>query len=117
MKYVPHAWAVTVAGILLTIRGMATANLTVNIIGDVIAVIGLIWLYYAWDKLMEHIKAERRRDRKVDKIADAQAQSDMIARAAGRKADEAKAAASKRQHTKGYLRHNGEIIEFERKEA
>ena len=118
MKYVPHAWGVTIAGILLTIRGLVTESLLVNIIGDVVAVVGMIWLFYAWDKLMIHVKAEKRRERRVDKLEAACGNADLIARAADQKADEAKAAArSGGQHTKGRLNLNGQIYEFERKEA
>ena len=117
MKYVPHAWGVTVAGILLTIRGIATYNLLVNIIGDVIAVVGLIWLFYAWDKLMAHIKAEKRRERRMDRLADAQETSDMIARSADRKAVEAKDAANRTQSVKGFIRQGDKIVTFEREGA
>lgn len=119
MKYVPHAWGVTIGGILLTIRGLVTGSLLVNIIGDVVAVVGMVWLFYAWDKLMIHVKAEKRRERRVDKLEVACGNTDMIARAADQKADEARMAASRSrsQIIKGKLNRNGQIYEFERKEA
>lgn len=119
MKYVPHALGVTIAGLLLTIRGLVTENLTVNMIGDVIAVAGIVWLFYAWDKLMVHVKAEKRREREVDKLKKDQQDTDMIARAARMTATEAaKAAKSKGQNIKGQARiKNGEVFYIERKEA
>lgn len=118
MKYIPHALTVTVIGLLLLMRGMVSEVLWLRVIGGIVTAAGVIWYYYGHDKLMQHIKAEKRRQRRVDKLETACGNADLIARAADLKADEAKAAArTKGQHIKGFVRDGDRIINFERKEA
>ena len=114
MKYVPHAWMLTVVGILLTVGGININSGLLKLIGVLTIIAGLIWLNYAWDKLMDHIRRAKRHEREVENMKKAQANSDMIARAAGRKADEAKAVVRNGQHIKGYCLNNGHIITFEK---
>lgn len=118
MKYVPHAWAVTLIGVILTVRGIVMDELWLNVIGDAIVFAGLIWLWYSWDKHIAQIKRIKRFDRQMDKLKKNQEDSNILLRATSRKADEAKAAAkSKGQHIKGFVREGDRIINFERKEA
>ena len=117
MKYVPHAWTLTAAGLLMTMGGMTSGSGALKLIGGLTVIAGLIWLNYAWDKLVQFTKRTKRHEREVENMKKAQANSDMIARAADRKANEAKTEVGKGQHIKGYIRDNSRIITFERKEA
>lgn len=117
MKYIPHSLTVTIIGVILTIRGMFLHSLKINIIGSVLVTVGMIWFFAAWDKLMAHVKAERKTARRVESLKKTQKDAEDRALDASVKADEAmKEATRPRRSFLGRMNENGKIIEI-RKEA
>ena len=122
MKYVPHSITVVIIGLAATIRGIVAGQIIINVIGDLIALAGVVWLFFAWDKLMDHVRAEKKAGRRMDRIEAAQGNTDLIARAADRNArDAVKAVGDNKkrvgQSHKGFIRHGDKIICIERREA
>lgn len=100
MDKAPEALFLTVAGVLLHVKGIVSDIFWMDIVGGALCVVGLILFWCASDKLLQFIKRQKRHERKVDKLEDMVSETDVIARGASRRAADAEEKAKKAQGQK-----------------